>query len=91
MTLRNESWSQDVDWLIDFAIGRPYHWNMVALWAVVAVLAIVIAVALLFTPLFSNDRDIIPTLVASLVGIYALVEFVAGYLYFKRLKQRYQG
>ena len=57
----------------------------------VAVLAIVIAVALLVTPLFSYYSDIIPTLVASLVGIYALVEFVAGYLYFKRLKQRYQA
>jgi hypothetical protein len=91
MTLRDESWNQDVDRLID-AIGRPYHWTIVALRAVVALLAIVVAAKLL-VPLLPDDRanDIVfvRTLVASLVGIYALVEFAVAYRYFKKLKQEY--
>src|SRR5215510_2165286 len=54
LTLRDESWSQDVDRLID-AIGRPYRWDMVALRAVVVLLAIVVAVKL-FVPLLPADR-----------------------------------
>jgi hypothetical protein len=38
MTLRDESWSQDVDRLID-AIGRPYPWKNVALRALATLLA----------------------------------------------------
>ncbi|HEY5812965.1 MAG TPA: toll/interleukin-1 receptor domain-containing protein [Terrimicrobiaceae bacterium] len=37
MTLRDESWSQDVDRLID-AIGRPYPWKNVALCALATLL-----------------------------------------------------
>ena len=91
MTLRDESWDQDVDRLID-AIGRPYHWNIVALRAVVALLAIVVAVKLL-VPLLPDDRanDVVflRTLVASLAGVYALVELTLAYRYFKRTKREY--
>ena len=91
MTLRDESWDQDVDRLID-AIGRPYHWNIVALRAVVALLAVVVAVKLL-VPLLPEDRanDVVflRTLVASLAGVYALVELTPAYRYFKRTKREY--
>jgi hypothetical protein len=92
MTLRDESWSQDVGRLID-AIGRPYRWNMVALRAVVALLAIVVAVKLLVPLLpadLANDITFLRILVASLTGIYLLVEFAVGYRYFKKLKRGYQ-
>jgi hypothetical protein len=93
LTLRDESWSQDVDRLID-AIGRPYRWDMVALRAVVVLLAIVVAVKLL-VPLLpadrANDITFLRILVASLIGVYSLVEFAVGYRYFKRLKRAYQA
>lgn len=92
MTLRDESWNQDADRLID-AIGRPYHWNIVALRAVVALLAIVVTTKLL-VPLLPDDRanDIVfvRSLVATLAGIYALVEFTVAYRYFKKLKRETQ-
>lgn len=93
VTLRDESWNQDVDRLID-AIGRPYRWGMVAARAVVALLAIVVAVKLL-VPLLPADRanDVVflRILVASLAGMYGLVEFAVGYRYFKRVKRGYQA
>ncbi len=93
MTLRDESWNQDVDRLID-AIGRPYHWNIVALRTVVALLAIVVAVKLL-VPLLPDDRanDVVflRTLVASLAGMYGLVELAVARRYFKRLNREYQA
>jgi hypothetical protein len=89
MTLRDESWNQDVDRLID-AIGRPYHWHIVAMRAVVALLAIVSAVKLL-VPLLPDDRanDVVflRTLVGSLAGMYALIEFAVACRYFKKLKR----
>ena len=89
MTLRDESWDQDVDRLID-AIGRPYRWNIVAIRAVVALLAIVVAVKLL-VPLLPDDRanDVVflRMLVGSLAGVYALVEFAVAYRYFRKLKR----
>ena len=93
ITLRDESWNQDVDRLID-AIGRPYHWNIVALRAVVALPAIVVAVKLL-VPLLPDDRanDVVflRTLVGSLAGMYALVESAVAYRYFKKLKREDQA
>ncbi len=90
MTLRDESWYQDVDRLID-AIGRPYHWRIVALRAVVALVTIVVAVRLL-VPLLPDDRanDIVflRSLIGFLAGMYALVEFALAFRYFKKLKQR---
>lgn len=93
MTLRDESWSQDVDRLID-AIGRPYRWGMLALRAVVALIAIVVAVKLLVPQLAADrasDYDFLRLLVVSLVGVYGLVEIVVGYRYFKRRQQGYRG
>jgi len=93
MTIRDESWSQDVDRLLD-AIGRPYRWNMLALRAAVALVMIVVAVNLAL-PLLPNHRanDIyfLRSLVASLAGIYALIEFAVGYRHFKRLRQGYRA
>ena len=93
MTLRDESWYQDVDRLID-AIGRPYHWRIVALRAVVALLTIVVAVRLL-VPWLPDDRanDVVflRTLVGSLAGMYALVEFAVACRYFRKLKRGYQS
>jgi hypothetical protein len=89
MSLRDESWDQDVDRLIN-AIGRPYHWNIVAIRAVVALLAIVVAVKFL-VPLLPDDRandvNFLRTLVGSLAGVYALVELTVAYRYFKKLKR----
>ena len=89
MTLRDESWDQDVDRLIN-AIGRPYRWNIVAIRAVVALLAIVVAVKFA-VPLLPEDRandvNFLRTLVGSLVGVYALVELTVAYRYFKKLKR----
>lgn len=93
MTLRDESWSQDVDRLID-AIGRPYRWGMLALRAVVALIAILVAVKLLVPQLAADrasDYYFLRLLVVSLVGVYGLVEIVVGYRYFKRLQQGYRG
>jgi hypothetical protein len=92
MTLRDESWSQDVDRLID-AIGRPYPWKNVALRAVVALLLIIVAVKLLlpFLPAdLANDIGFLRILVASLTGIYALFELCLFYRYFKKLRRRYE-
>ena len=93
MTLRDESWYQDVDRLID-AIGRPYHWRFVALRAVIALVVIVVVVKLL-VPWLPDDRanDVVflRALIGSLLGLYALVEAVAAYQYFRnRLQRRYQ-
>jgi hypothetical protein len=89
MALHDESWSSDVDRLID-AIGRPYRWNLLAVRAVVASLAIVVAVWAL-VPQFAvervSDYNFLRWLVLSLVGIYGLMELVIGYLYFRKLKQ----
>ena len=91
MSMRDESWSHDVDRLLD-AIGRPYRWGMLALRAVVALVAIVVAVYL-SVPLLpadrANDRDFLRILVASLAGMYALIEFAAGYRYLRRLDRGY--
>jgi hypothetical protein len=46
MTLRDESWSQDVDRLID-AIDRPYYWKNVALRAVATLPLLFVAIKLL--------------------------------------------
>jgi hypothetical protein len=92
MTLRDESWSQDVDRLID-AIGRQYPWKKVALRAVVALILIVVAVNRLL-PFFpddlANDIGFLRILVASLTGIYALFELGLVYRYFRKLRRRYE-
>ena len=86
MTLRDESWSSDVDRLVD-AIGHPYRWNLLAVRAVIALLAIVIAVWA-FSPQLTTVAQA-RWLVISLVGFYGLVEFCIGYLYFRKLNQGY--
>jgi hypothetical protein len=86
MTLRDESWSQDVDRLID-SIGRPYPWRKVALRALVTLFLILLAVKLLL-PLFpndlANDLGFLRTLVILLIGIYVLFELGLAYRYFGR-------
>jgi hypothetical protein len=91
MTLRDESWSQDVDRLID-AIGRPYRWNIVALRAVFALVAIVVAMKLLVPMLpdeRANDVVFVRILVASLAGAYALIEFAIAFRHFRKLHRGY--
>jgi hypothetical protein len=93
MTLRDECWYQDVDRLIG-AIGRPYHWRFVALRAV-ALVVIIVAVKLL-VPWLPDDRanDVVflRALIGSLLGLYALVEAVAAYRYFRnRLRSSLAG
>jgi TIR domain len=87
MTLRDESWSQDVDRLID-AIGRPYPWRNVTLRALATLLLILVAVKLLL-PLFpsdlANDVGFLRTVVLFLIGIYVLFEIRLGYRYFGKL------
>jgi hypothetical protein len=86
MTLRDESWSQDVERLVD-AIGRPYPWKNVALRAVAALLFILVA-AYLLLPLFPNDLanvGFLRTLVISLIGIYVAFELSLAYRYFSKL------
>jgi hypothetical protein len=93
MTLRDESWNQDVDRLID-AIGRPYRWNVVALRAVFALVAIVVAVKLLVPMLpdeRANDVVFVRILVASLAGTYALVEFAVAFRHFRKLERKYSS
>ena len=85
MTIRDESWSSDVDRLVD-AVGRPYRWNLLALRAMLALLVIVIAVWAL-APQFTVAQA--RGLVVSLIGIYGLIELVIGYLYFRKLKRGY--
>jgi hypothetical protein len=91
MTLRDESWYQDVDRLID-TIGRPYRWGIVAVRAVVVLFAIVVAVKFL-VPLLPEDRanDVVflRALIGSLAGVYALVEFAIAWQYFRKLRRRY--
>ena len=90
MTLRDESWSQDADRLID-AIGRPYRWNFVALRSVFALVAIVVAMKLLMPMLpdeRANDVVFVRILVASLAGAYALVESAIAFRHFSKLKSR---
>jgi TIR domain len=92
MTLRDESWSQDVDRLID-AIGRPYPWKNLALRAVVTLLLIVVAVRQLLPLLpadLANDIGFLRILVALLTGIYALFELGLVYRHFRKLRRRYE-
>lgn len=91
MTLRDESWNQDVDRLID-AIGRPYRWGIVAFRAVIALVAIVVTVKLLLPWLpedRANDVVFLRTLIGSIVGIYALAEIAAAYRHFRNLQRKY--
>jgi hypothetical protein len=93
MAMHDESWSSDVDRLID-AIGRPYRWDLLAVRAVVALLAIVVAVWALVPQLAVervSDYSFSRWLVLSLVGIYGLMELVIGYRYFRKLKQGYRA
>lgn len=89
LAIQDESWSQDVDRLID-AVGRPYRWTPVALRAVVALLAIVLGVKLL-VPLLpeerANDIAFLRMLVALLASLYALVELGLAYRYHRKLKR----
>ena len=89
MTLRDECWHQDVNRLID-AIGRPYPWRIVALRAVVALVVIVVGVKLL-VPWLPDDRanDVVflRMLIGSLACLYAVVEVVVAYRYFRNLKR----
>jgi hypothetical protein len=91
MTLRDESWNQDVDRLID-AIGRPYRWSIVALRAVFALVAIVVATKLLVPMLpdeRANDVVFVRILVAALAGAYALAECAIAYRHFRKLHRGY--
>lgn len=87
MTLRDESWSGDVDRLID-AIGRPYRWGMLALRAALTLSAILVAVWLL-TPQLAPDRVsdyvFMRWLVVWLAGAYGVIELSIGYLHYRRL------
>ena len=89
MTLRDECWRQDVNRLID-AIGRPYPWRIVALRAVVALVVIIVGVKLL-VPWLPDDRanDVVflRMLIGSLACLYAVVEAVVAYRYFRNLKR----
>ena len=89
ITIRDESWRQDLERLIG-TIGHPYRWDLLALRVVVAVLAIVISVWAL-TPQLASDRvsdyNFLRWLVASLVGIYLIIEVSIGYLYYRKLKR----
>jgi len=88
MAIHDESWSQDVDRLID-AIGRPYRWTPVALRAIVALLAIVLGVKLL-VPLLpderANDIAFLRLLVALPTSVYVLFELGLAYRHHRRLK-----
>ncbi len=85
MTMREESWSTDVDRMID-AIGRPYRWDLLALRACIAFVAIVVAVPAL-GPQLAVDRA--RCLMWTLLGIYGLIEFFRGFLYFRKLRRGY--
>jgi TIR domain len=91
MTLRDESWSQDVDRLID-AIGRRYPWKKVVLRALVMLILILVSIKLLL-PVFpdelANDIAFLRVLVASLAAIYGLCELGLAYRYFRKGRQRY--
>lgn len=89
MTMRDESWDQDADRLLD-AIGRPYPWKKVVLRALVALAVIVIGVKLSL-PLLpdeqANNIVFLRIMVALLVGIYALWEFARAYRYLLVLRR----
>lgn len=89
ITLRDEAWATDVDRLID-AIGRPYRWHLLAARIVLVVIAIIFAVWLL-APLLASDRGsdyaYLRSLVLSCAGLYALIELMIGYRYFRKLKR----
>ena len=89
ITIRDEAWKTDVDRLID-VIGRPYRWDMLVIRIVIAVIVIILAVWKLTPQLISDrisDYYFLRGLVLSLIGIYGLIEFFIGYLYFRRLKR----
>ena len=76
LRLHDESWSADVDRLLD-AIGRPYAWKKVIVRAVLCVVAIVVAVKALisFVPFeFGDDLAAVRRLVLTLIALYALIE-----------------
>lgn len=87
--IRDEAWRTDVDRLID-AIGRPYRWDLLAIRIMMALIITLFAVWNL-TPQFVSDRvsdyNFLRGLVVSLLSIYGLIEFLIGYLCFKRLKR----
>jgi TIR domain len=92
MTLRDESWSQDTDRLLD-AIGRPYSWKKVTLRAGAILLLIVAAVKLLLPLLpadLANDIGFLRILMVSLTGTYAFFELCLVYRYVRKLRRRYE-
>ena len=61
-------------------------WRFVALRAVIALVVVIVAVRLLVPWLpdeRANDVVFLRTLIGSLLGLYALVEAVAAYRYFR--------
>jgi hypothetical protein len=81
ITLRDESWNDDTERLID-AIGRPYRWGLLALRAAVALLAIVAIVWLAIpsiAPERASDYRFQRMLVLTLLGLYLLADGLVGF------------
>ena len=93
ITIRDESWTADVDRLIN-AIGRSYRWDLLALRIALALVLAILSAWKLSSQLSSyraSDYGFMRGLVLLLVGVYGFIELLVGYRYFRRLKRLRQS
>ncbi len=89
MTMRDESWPQDVERLLD-SIGRPYAWRRLAARCVIAVAAIVAGVwfAVPRLPISPNEQiGYARALIFGLIGVYGVVEIALACRQYARMKR----
>lgn len=89
ITMRDESWPQDVDRLLD-SIGRPYAWRRLAMRCAIAVAAILAGVWFVVPrlPIGPNDQiGYARALVLGLIGLYGVVEIAMAYRRYAAMKR----
>jgi len=89
ISMRDESWPQDVDRLLD-SIGRPYAWKRLAMRCAIAVAAVLAGVWFVvpLLPIGSNDQIAYArALVFGLLAIYGVIEIATAYRWYITTKR----
>ena len=89
LTIQDESWTADLERLID-AIGRPYRWDLLLARTLIAVVAIILTVwklTPLVAPELTADYGFLRAVALTLLAIYGFTEFTVAYRHFQKLRR----